>query len=251
MFDFFRGIGEFMLQKKLQTPFIFMGSTYMYEDYDAMKVALASVSKGIAKSGTPKQFGPMVFAVTGTGRVAQGILEVIEQLPHVKVDPDDLKRLNEIVGTDTKKIIISQFTQRHLVKHKEGLPFDKANYYANPSQYETKYAEEYLQYVHFFINGVYWDAKYPRIISINELRDGVTAGTSKLMGVCDISADYMGSVEFTKRFTSIEHPFLLYDPISEEFAEKMDEMKENSILFHSVDHLPAEMPKEASNHFGE
>lgn len=35
-FDFFRGIGEFMLQKKLQTPFIFLGSTYMYEDYEAM-----------------------------------------------------------------------------------------------------------------------------------------------------------------------------------------------------------------------
>lgn len=69
-FDFFRGIGEFMLQKKLQTPFIFLGSTYMYEDYDAMKNALASVGRNIAKSGTPKQYSPMVFAVTGTGRVA-------------------------------------------------------------------------------------------------------------------------------------------------------------------------------------
>lgn len=27
-------------------------------------------------------------------------------------------------------------------------------------------------------------------------------------------------------------------------------MEDNDILFHSVDHLPAEMPKEASNHFG-
>lgn len=77
-FDFFRGIGEFMLQKKLQTPFIFLGSTYMYEDYDAMKLALTSVARNIAKSGTPKQYSPMVFAVTGTGRVAQGILEVLE-----------------------------------------------------------------------------------------------------------------------------------------------------------------------------
>jgi alpha-aminoadipic semialdehyde synthase len=250
-FDFFRGIGEFFLQKKLQTPFIFMGSTYMYEDYDAMKAALASVARNIAKSGTPKHLGPLVFAVTGTGRVADGILEVLEQLPHVKVDPDELKNLESIVGKDTKKIIISQFASKHMVKHKEGHAFNKSDYYAHPQNYETKYAEEYLEHVHFFINGVYWEAKYPRIMSINEVRDGVLAGKSKLLGVCDISADYMGSVEFTSRFTSIEHPFLLYDPITEEFSETMDEMKENSILFHSVDHLPAEMPKEASNHFGE
>lgn len=101
------------------------------------------------------------------------------------------------------------------------------------------------------MNGVYWEQKYPRIISINELRDGVINGKSKLLGVCDISADYMGSVEFTSRFTSIEHPFLVYDPVTEEFFDKIDDATENSILFHSVDHLPAEMPKEASNHFGQ
>lgn len=61
----------------------------------------------------------------------------------------------------------------------------------------------------------------------------------------------MGSIEFTSRFTSIENPFLLYEPIKEEFYEKIEEYTERTILFHSVDHLPAEMPKEASNHFGE
>lgn len=49
----------------------------------------------------------MVFGVTGTGRVAQGILEVLEQLPHVKVDPDELKDLSQY---DNKKIIITVFT---------------------------------------------------------------------------------------------------------------------------------------------
>lgn len=101
------------------------------------------------------------------------------------------------------------------------------------------------------MNGIYWEAKYPRVLSINELREAVSEKKSKLLGVCDISADYMGSIEFTSRFTSIEDPFLLYDPISEEFYEKMSEANEVTILFHSVDHLPAEMPKEASNHFGE
>lgn len=66
----------------------------MYEDYEMMNQALSNVSRNIAKSGTPKAYSPMVFAVTGTGRVAQGILEVLELLPHVKVDPDDLKNLS-------------------------------------------------------------------------------------------------------------------------------------------------------------
>lgn len=70
------------------------------------------------------------------------------------------------------------------------------------------------------------------------------------MGVCDISADADGSIEFTSRFTSIEEPFLLFNPESEEFKEKIAEYEDGDVLFHSVDHLPAEMPKEASNHFG-
>ena len=44
---------------------------------------------------------------------------------------------------------------------------------------------------------------------------------------------------------------MLYNPITEEFKDKITDANENTILFHSVDHLPAEMPKEASNHFGE
>jgi alpha-aminoadipic semialdehyde synthase len=70
------------------------------------------------------------------------------------------------------------------------------------------------------------------------------------MGVCDISADYEGSIEFTRRFTSIEEPFIVYDIEKDDFHEKINQSTDSSILFHSVDHLPAEMPKEASNHFG-
>ena len=70
------------------------------------------------------------------------------------------------------------------------------------------------------------------------------------MGVTDISADFEGSIEFTSHFTSIEEPFMLYNAIDESFRWKINDMKEHDILFTSVDHLPAEMPKEASNHFG-
>lgn len=114
-FDFLRGIGEFLLQKLYQTPFIFFGSSYMYEDYNAMKEALQKGFNNISKFGYPKAFTPMVFAVTGSGRVAQGALDVLKQLPHVIVDPENLK---DYKSDDNKKIIISQFTSKHLVRHK-------------------------------------------------------------------------------------------------------------------------------------
>jgi alpha-aminoadipic semialdehyde synthase len=69
-FDFLRGIGEFLLEKGYQTPFLYIGSSYMYEDYGSMKNCLEKVNNNIHRSGLPQTLSPMVFAVTGTGRVA-------------------------------------------------------------------------------------------------------------------------------------------------------------------------------------
>jgi alpha-aminoadipic semialdehyde synthase len=115
--------------------------------------------------------------------------------------------------------------------------------------YEGKF-QEYLPYVTFLVNGVYWEAKYPRVLCTKDLKAYHEAGKSRLMGVCDISADYDGSIEFTRKFTSIEEPFICFDVMKDDFYDKINEANEDCILFHSVDHLPAEMPKEASNHFG-
>jgi alpha-aminoadipic semialdehyde synthase len=107
--------------------------------------------------------------------------------------------------------------------------------------------------VSWLVEGIYWEPRYPRVLSKDSLKQAIENGTNKLMGVTDISADECGSIEFTSRFTSIEDPFLLYDAVNDQFQEKIGDMSkthENEILFHSVDHLPAEMPKEASNHFG-
>jgi hypothetical protein len=72
----------------------------------------------------------MVFAVTGTGRVAQGIMEVLKMLPHVLVEPDNLQAYVKSMEEDKdrgKKIVISQFSAKDLVRLKEdsGAPFDK------------------------------------------------------------------------------------------------------------------------------
>lgn len=217
-FDFLRGIGEYLLEKKYQTPFVYLGSTYMYEDYVAMCEALAKVSKNIEKGGLPKELSPLVIAITGTGRCAQGSLEVLEQLPHVKVQPSKLREwlADPKNKANNKQIVISQFTSGDLSRHKEGKPFDKSHYYTNPEEYEG-YFEEYLDCVNFLVNDIYWEVKYPRLITKKGLKVAVESGKCRFMGVTDISADFEGSIEFTSQFTSIEEPFLLYNAVSQTF----------------------------------
>jgi len=178
---------------------------------------------------------------------------VLEQLPHVKVPPSELRAFlaNPVNASNNKQIIISLFASEDLARPKNAnAVFDKNHYYKNTEDYNGCFAE-YLDLVTWLVNGIYWEARYPRLLSKADLKSAVEAGTNKLMGVTDISADYEGSVEFTSHFTSIEEPFMLYNSVTGEFKNKInEEMSENDILFTSVDHLPAEMPKEASNHFG-
>jgi len=170
----------------------------------------------------------MVFAVTGTGRVSQGIIEVLEMLPHENVSPDNLVEYLEKHKDEkscTKKIVICTFVAKDLVRLKNPAPdggaFDKSHYYKNPNLYESKFSD-FLPYISWLVNGIYWEAKYPRVLSIDDLHQAQKNGKNKLMGVCDISADYEGSIEFTNRFTSIEEPFLVWDAIKNEFREKID-----------------------------
>ena len=139
----------------------------MYPDYDSMKFALSMLSNNILAGGIPKRLSPVVFAVTGTGRVADGSVEVLEQLPHVKVKPADLAAYlaDPDNASNNKQIIISQFASADLVTRKDGSsPFNKTEYYESPELYESCF-DQYLDKVNWLVQGIYWEAKYPRVLT--------------------------------------------------------------------------------------
>lgn len=142
----------------------------MYEDYEAMCEAMTRVKKNIAKGGIPKVMCPMVFGVTGTGRVAQGALEVIEQLPHIKVPPSEIKAFvaDPANKTMNKQVVICQFSSADMSRRIDGAEFNKTEYYASPEHYEG-YFEDYLDSVTWLVHNIYWEAKYPRVLT----RDGL------------------------------------------------------------------------------
>ena len=144
---------------------------------------------------------------------------MLEQLPHVKVPPSELREYlaNPENANNNRQIIISVFSSADISRPRDKTKqFNKQHYYKHPEEYEG-FFKEYLDLVTWLVNGIYWEAKYPRVLSKQDLKEAVEAGKSKLMGVTDISADYEGSVEFCSHFTSIEDPYLLYNSVSSEF----------------------------------
>lgn len=59
-----------------------------------------------------------------------------------------------------------------LVKHKDGKPYNKTEYRNMPSEYTDSF-KDYLDCVSWLVNGIYWEAKYPRVLSKDSFKDAV------------------------------------------------------------------------------
>lgn len=247
--DFLRGIGERFLALGFSTPLLNIGSAFMYQSLDEAMRAVRIAGEAIAKNGLPSALCPFNVVFTGKGNVTQGALAIFKLLPHDMVDPGDLRKLPEAghgSKEDCHKVFLSIATAEHMVKHRHGGPFDKDQYYAQPDQYESIFQDTLLPYSTVIVNGMYWDARFPRLFDHEDLHRHVVSGHDRLLGVCDITCDADGSVP-TRQFTSIEQPFFVFNALTEQTHTSLDEP---GVLFHAVDHLPSELPREASQHFG-
>src|SRR5690242_8416531 len=104
------------------------------------------------------------------------------------------------------------------------------------------------------MNCTYWDYRFPRFLTINQIAELVEQKRSRLLAVGDISCDRMGSIEFLMKTTSIDQPLFVYDPVTQEchdMATDHDYIYKSGILFCAVDNFPTEFPKEATQYFGD
>jgi len=63
-----------------------------------------------------------------------------------------------------KQIVICQFSSEYIARRMDGKDFNKQDYYANPENYEG-YFESYLNSVTWLVHNIYWEAKYPRVLT--------------------------------------------------------------------------------------
>ena len=111
------------------------------------------------------------LGVTGSGRCAQGSLEILELLPHIYIN--DLQTLEKIYEKakenptkHNKVIYILKLTTDKIMRKYENpdLKFEKKEYYKHPEKFYSIFQDKYLKYLSVFVNAIYWEDRYPRLI---------------------------------------------------------------------------------------
>lgn len=239
-------LGRRLLFEGIETPFADVKRASVYRDTADLKEALKKIGLRIKRDGLPKEVVPLVVGIGGYGNVSKGAQEVLDVLPVEEIEPDELLRSYGRM-VDGKRIYKVVFMEKHTVKPKKaGVEFDLQDFFAHPEKYEPTF-ERYLEYLTVYVNAVYWEPKYPRLITkaaVGKLFRMVKRPRLRVIG--DVSCDIEGAVEVTLSATTPGAPVYTYDPEGEGIV---DGYEGRGVVVMAVDILPAELPADSSRHF--
>lgn len=244
--DTLAGFGKRLSLADVNSPFARVKLAHEYGRVDLAKAAMAEVGRDVLEQGLPEELVPLVIGVTGYGHVAKGVWEMLDALGATEVEPFDLPAL--ATDGDARTVYRVMFREEHMVEPKElGHRFDLKEYFARPELYVSKF-EEYLPRLTVLANCIYWDARYPRLVTRQWLKSAFAAGGQpRLRTIGDISCDIDGSIEATLKSTEPGTPFYVYEP---ETGSVRDGVDGDGVLMMTVDNLPCELPFDSSREFG-
>jgi saccharopine dehydrogenase (NAD+, L-lysine-forming) len=258
MVDTLAGLGQRLEKQGMQTPFRRVRLAHEYGRVELARAALAEVGRDIVEQGLPAELSPFVVGVTGYGHVAKGAWEMLDALGATEVEPVDLPAL--AASNDGHAVYRVMFREEHIVEPKEvGHRFELKEYFAKPELYRSRF-EDHLPHLSVLTNCIYWDARYPRLVTKEWLREAYAGSghdpncraiqpcpSPKLRAIGDISCDIGGSIEATVKTTEPGEPFFVYEP---ETGSARDGVEGEGMLMMTVDNLPCELPFGASREFG-
>ncbi|MGB1205685.1 MAG: NAD(P)-dependent oxidoreductase [Chitinophagales bacterium] len=176
------------------------------------------------------------IAVTGGGRVSLGAKEVLDILNIKEVSPQDF------LQNDYDKPVYVMLDIEELYRHKTDNSFNRKDFYQNPENYDCIF-EPYTKETDFMINGIYWNPQAPIFFSKADMR----ATDFNIKVIADITCDINGSIPATTKATIIGDSTFGYDVQTE--AEVAPYLSD-TVDIMSIDNLPNELPRDASEMFG-
>ena len=177
------------------------------------------------------------IVLSGTGKVAKGAKEILDHLK-IKEVSDAL-----YLTTDFTEPVYCMIDVMEYNKRKDGKVGSRPEFYKDPSGYESNFMP-YAKVTDFFIAGHFYGDGAPYLFT----REDAKHPDFKINLVADVSCDIDGPVASTIRPSTIADPFYGYDPITE---QEVPYNAKGAITVMAVDNLPCELPKDASEGFGE
>lgn len=178
------------------------------------------------------------IAVTGDGRVASGVLEIMDAMNVKRLTAEDY-----IASSNTDTAVYTQLIPQHYAKRKDGQTFDLLHFFNHPEQYENAF-QPFAKTTDVLIAAAYWDPKAPVLFTADEMK----ADDFNISVISDITCDIDGSIPSTKRAATIDAPFYDYNPETGELEAAFSSPR--NITVQAVDNLPCELPRDSSIDFG-
>lgn len=196
-------------------------------DLDAMKRELDRIS-------LPKS---LKIILSGTGKVSHGAQFILDHLAIREVTDKDY------LTHDFDEPVYCLIDVTEYNKRADGKPMDKHAFYINPKDHVSDFMK-YARVSDLFIAGHFYGSGAPYLFT----REDARSDDFRIRIIADISCDVDGPVASTIRSSTIADPFYGYDPKTE---SEVPVGTPGSIAVMAVDNLPCELPKDASEGFGE
>ena len=120
---------------------------------------------------------------------------------------------------------------------------DRFDFYKNPTEYKSTF-NDFSHVSDMFIAGHYYDKNAPKLITLEDAK----SDDFKITLIADISCDINGPIVSTIRSSTIKDPIFGFSPI---LNAEVDYLNSDAIVVMAVDNLPCELPRDASESFGE
>ena len=175
--------------------------------------------------------------LTGKGRVGNGAKEMLKGMGMKKVT------VHEFLHKIFEEPVYVQIDVLDYNKRIDGIVIGENDFFNNPTEYESDFMR-FAKVADLYIAGHFYGVGAPYLFTRNDAK----SKDFHIKAIADISCDVDGPVASTIRSSTIANPIYGYDPISE---SEIDYKKNKAIAVMAVDNLPCELPKDASEGFGD
>jgi alanine dehydrogenase len=180
---------------------------------------------------------PIKIAVTGSGRVAHGIVEIMNLMDVQEVETE------EYLEREFDYPVYTHLKGNDLYRHKTKGTYSRTDFHEHPDQFECLFAP-YLSQTDLLMNGIYWEPRIPRLFEMEDMK----RPDFRIQAIADITDDKNGSIPCNLGDATIADPIYGVNKMT---GAKTAPYQPDCVDLMAVGNLPNELPRDASRFFGE